>query len=461
MATYRKPVPARPLRIALISPRGPLYRHKTGIWKRSLRYAPLTLTTLAALIPEDLEAKVTLVDEGLEEVPEELEADLIGISAITGTAPRAYELADRFRKQSIPVVLGGVHPTLMPDEAQQHADAVVVGYAEESWPRLLDDFCSGGLKARYVQDPALSLAGLPYAKRELLTAGRYSLVQTIEATRGCLHGCEFCVVPTAWGGNLKRPVAEVIDEIRQMRTRRLLFLDLNLIADTDYAKELFGALIPLNLTWGGLVTTLITRDEELLNLIHQSGCRGLLLGFESLSPPALRETRKGFNLKQDYTALVKRLHERGIAVMGCFVFGFDHDADSTFAETVDFVQEVDIDLPRYAILTPFPATPLFKRLKHQGRILSEDWSLYDAQHVVFEPANMTPDHLFRGTEWAWKETYRYRSIFKRLAGARIQLPVTLAANLGYRFYARHLHRYYTCDWGRLPAPSTSAPAVPT
>jgi radical SAM superfamily enzyme YgiQ (UPF0313 family) len=324
-------------RILLISPRGPLYRHRTGIWKKSLRYAPLTLTTLASLIPADLEAEVSLIDEGIHDVDLTAEADLVGISAITGSAPRAYELADHFRRRGLPVVLGGVHPTLMPDEAAAHADSVVVGYAEDSWPQLLRDFAAGRLKARYDQAPNLSLANRPFPRREMLPARQYTTMNTIEATRGCIHHCEFCVVPAAWGQPLQRPVAEVVADIQQMGARRVLFLDLNLIADITYAKALFSALIPLKLTWGGLATTIIAWDEELLDLAARSGCRGLLIGFETLSPESLAEARKNFNMRRDYRQVIRRLHERGIAIQGTFVFGFDHDTPDVFAATFDFV----------------------------------------------------------------------------------------------------------------------------
>jgi radical SAM superfamily enzyme YgiQ (UPF0313 family) len=252
------------------------------------------------------------------------------------------------------------------------------------------------------------------------------------------------VVPTAWKQPLQRPVAEVIDEIRQMGARRLIFLDLNLIANRAYACELFRALEPLNIRWGGLTTTTIAHDDELLDLAARSGCRGLLLGFESLAPQSLHETHKAFNARRDYREVARRLHARGIAIQACFAFGFDHDTRDTFAATVEFAIDAHIDLPRYAILTPFPATPLYRRLKQEQRILHEDWSLYDGQHVVFQPATMTPAELLRGTEWAWKQTYRWSSIARRLLGARIQLPLALAANTGYRFYARNLARFYTC-----------------
>lgn len=438
-------MPPGSLRIALISPRGPLYRHGSGIWKKSMRYAPLTLTTLAALIPPELNADVTLVDEGVNDVDLNLEADLIGISIITGSAPRSYELADHFRRRGIPVVIGGVHATLMPDEAAAHADSVVVGYAEQTWPQLLRDFVAGQMRPRYDQGPDHTLVGLPFPRRELLPHSQYTMMNSFEATRGCIHNCEFCVVPTAWGTKpYQRPVGEIVAEIRATGARRLVFIDLNLIADPDYARELFTALTPLKLTWGGLATTKIAHDQDLLDLAARSGCRGLLLGFESLSQAALKGIGKGFNTRQDYHNVVRTVHDRKIAIFGCFIFGLDTDTKDTFAETVELVNETCIDLPRYAVVTPFPGTPLFHRLKAEGRILTEDWSLYDAQHVVFRPAQMTPDELWQGHEWAWKTTYGARSIAHRLMGSRVQLPVALATNLGYRFYAHNLHRFYNC-----------------
>ena len=442
---------ARPFRIALVSPRGPLYRHRGGAWKKQMRYAPLTLTTLAALVPDDVPTEVAIYDEGIADLPDTFDADLVGISAITGTAPRAYEIADRLRARGVPVVLGGVHPTLVPDEAQRHADAVVTGYAEDTWPELVRDAARGRLRDRYAQAPGLSLAGRPHPRRDLNPKGRFATAHTIEATRGCVHRCDFCVVPTAWGGALQRPVHEVVDDIRRMGARRLLFLDLNLVADPDYARALFEALVPLRLRWAGLATTLLAHDEPLLDLAARSGCRALLIGFESLSEATLASTHKRFNARREapeaaYRFVLDRMHRAGIAVMGCFVFGFDADDPDVFDRTAAFVHDACVDLPRYAVLTPFPGTPLYARLAAEGRILTDDWEQYDGQHVVFRPAQMTADALLRGTERAWKQTYSYRGIAHRLAGSRTQLPLALGTNLGYRYYAHRLHEFYTCDW---------------
>jgi radical SAM superfamily enzyme YgiQ (UPF0313 family) len=436
------------VRIVLISPKGPLYRHRGGIFRKSLRYMPLTLTTLAALVPEELEADLRLIDEGIEEVDTAaVEADLVGLTVITGTAMRAYELAARFRDRGIPVVLGGPHVTLVPEDAQPHADSIVVGYAEESWPELLRDFAAGGLRRRYDQRPGLSLAGMPLPRRDLLPRSRYLTDDVFEATRGCIHKCDFCVVPTAWGQKpFQKPVEEVVADIRQKGARKLIFVDLNLIADRDYAARLFEALIPLKVQWYGLATVMLADDERLLALAERSGCKGILMGLESISRENLRESKKGFNSPERFTEVVEKLHRHGIALQGCFVFGMDHDTPETFLETARFAVEARIDLPRFAVVTPFPGTSLFQRLEREGRILTRNWELYDGQHVVFQPAGMTVEQLQLGIESAWRHAYSVPSIVKRLAASPSPLPVRIGTNLGYRFYARNLHRFYNCDW---------------
>ena len=451
-----------PLRIALISPKGPLYRRASGIFRKSLRYMPLTLPTLAALVPQELGAEVLCIDEGIDEVDDQLDADLIGMTVITGTAPRAYELSAHFRRRGIPVVLGGPHVTLVPDDAQPHADSIVVGYAEEAWPRLLNDFVAGTLRPRYTQSPTLSLAGSPPPDRDYLPRKRYVTSHVFEATRGCVHSCSFCVVPSAWGRTpLQKPIAEVVDDIRRQQARRLIFVDLNLIADRDYAEQLFAALIPLEVQWYGLATTSLGDDLPLLDLAARSGCRGLLMGLESVSAGSLRRISKGFNQPETYPRLVARLHERQIALQGCFVFGLDDDEPDIFLRTARFAVESRIDLPRYAILTPFPGTPLFQRLEEQGRILTRDWELYDGQHVVFQPQRMTMSQLQRGAEEAWKYTYRWSNIVRRLRSTAAPLPVALLTNLGYRFYAHRLHRFYTCDWMSPSFPARGPASKPT
>jgi radical SAM superfamily enzyme YgiQ (UPF0313 family) len=449
------------VRIALVSPKGPLYRHRGGIFKRSLRYAPLTLTTLAAYVPPELGAEIEILDEGIADVdPDAVRADVAGLTVITGNAPRAYELADRLRTRGVKVVLGGPHPTLVPDEAQAHADAVVVGYAEETWPALLRDLAAGTMARRYVQRPGLGLAGLPVPRRDLLPEDRYFTRAVFEATRSCAHDCEFCVAPAAWGRHqYQKPVEDVVADIRGWGARKVLFIDLNLVSDPRYAARLFEALVPLRIRWYGLATTLIALDRDLLALAARSGCGGLLMGLESLCEASLGQTRKGFNDPEAYRDMVADLHRHRIALMGCFAFGLDGDTPDVFDRTARFAIEAAIDLPRFAIVTPFPGTPLHRRLDSEGRILTRDWSLYDAQHVVFRPKNMSPEALQQGHERAWRRAYTWRAIASRLLRARVDPHLTLAANVGYRFYARNLHRFYSCDWFLGLGPERRAPAA--
>ena len=434
------------IRVALVSPKGPLYRKRSGIFSQSLRYMPLTLPTLAALIPSDLDIELVCVDEGIEEVDLDLDVDLVGLTVITGTAPRAYELSAHFRSRGITTVLGGPHVTLAPDDAQPHADSIVVGYAEATWPQLLYDFASGELSPRYKQDAHFDIAQSPIPDRSVLPRRKYVTSDVFEATRGCIHSCTFCVVPSAWGRTpFQKPIEDVVRDITQHGAKRAIFIDLNIIAERRYAKELFTALKPLNLKWYGLATTLLCDDIPLLDLAAESGCRGLLMGLESISTANLASSQKRFNDPDSYGTVVSRLHERNISLQGCFVFGLDEDQPTIFEETAELAVDLKIDLPRFAILTPFPGTPLFDQLDSQGRILTENWELYDGQHVVFEPKNMTVQQLQDGNERAWKIAYRWDNIARRLTTTGQPL-VSALTNYGYRRYGNNLSKFYNCDW---------------
>lgn len=430
------------MKIVLIMPRGALYRHRTGVFKKAIRYAPLTLTTLASLVPKELNAEIEIYDEGITEIPSKIDADIVGITAITGTALRAYAIADGLRQQGIPVVLGGVHPTLMPEEAALHADAVVTGFAEESWPQLLKDFRARKMKKLYTQSSSLSMESLPVPRRELLKSKGYVTIDSVQATRGCVNECDFCIVPVAWGRRMYfRPVQDVVTELASIKSKYVLFVDVSPIENVKYAKELYKAMIPLKKIWVSPATIRMADDPELLSLAYLSGCRGLLIGFESVSQQTLKSMGKHFNSAEKYKVQVKRLHDHGIAIQACLVFGFDGDDKSVFEKTVEFVDKLNLDLPRYTVYTPFPGTPIHQKLKKENRIIETNWSLYDAQHVVFRPALMSAEELQNGLHWAWKQSYTHRSIARRLAGARCLLRYMVPANYAYRFYANNLDRY--------------------
>jgi radical SAM superfamily enzyme YgiQ (UPF0313 family) len=350
------------LNIRLIMPDARIHKLKLGPLDLSFREAPLTLTTLAALVPESIKAKIRIVDMSVgQAVPYDRRYDLVGISLLTGTAPQGYAIADQFLKTGTTVVLGGVHVTLMPEEASRHSSAIVVGFAEQTWPLLLQDFAHNRLKKIYsAKQPELS--GLPAARRDLQKNFGYMVPNTVFATRGCRGGCEFCSVPAAKFGWHKRPVGEVIDEIRQIRSRRIAFNDVHLTEDTDYAKELFSAMIPLRKKWGGLASTRVADDLELLMLMRKSGCRFLLIGFESSHDAALAYMQKGGSRIAMFRNVVQRLHDLEIIIQGCFIFGTDQDEKKVFRDTVDFVNELKIDIPRDAHYNPDPNTVHYRRL---------------------------------------------------------------------------------------------------
>jgi len=428
------------MKILLIMPDAHMHKLRVGAHVRSMREAPLSLTTLAALVP-DPDIEWTLVDGSVDPIPLDAEADLVGISVITGNARLAYRIADHFRCRKIPVVLGGVHVSILPGEATVHADSIVIGMAERVWPWLIADFRRGKMEKVYHDSapPLDVLEGVPAPRRDLQRQSGYMMPNTVHATRGCKRVCDFCTVPVVWPHYLRRPVADVVRDIRNVRGRYFCFNDVSLVDDVDYAKELFQAITPLRKKWGGLATVEVARHPELLAVMEKSGCVYLLLGFESVNQSNLYDIRKGFNKAEDYRQVMAELHGHGITVQGCFVFGLDEDGPAVFAETVQQVLDLKVDIPRYSIYTPYPGTPLFNRLLAEKRILSFNWDDYDTMHVVFQPAKMTPDELYDGFKWAYRETFRLNHVLRRVAGFRLVSLVNVIGNLTYRIFVRRLY----------------------
>lgn len=441
------------LKIALLAPAGAMHRY-SGSFGKSLHYAPLTLTTLAALIPEDIEAEVRIYDETAEKIPLDIDAELIGITCITGTAPRCYAYADYFRKKGKTVAMGGVHPSMLPDEAALHADVVFTGFSEQTFPQFIRDYVKGEYKKFYRQNADYTIEGKPIPKRELLKANRYITTKTVEAIRGCCHTCSFCAYPAAFGKPVyKRPVKEVVAEIEALNTKHVLFPDVNLITDRAYAIELFTALIPLKVIWLGLVTSSVGIDDELMTVFRKSGCKGLLIGFESITQESQQYIHKGVNKVDSYVELMEKLHDNGILVQGCFAFGGDEEDESVFDRTVEMIIKAKIDLPRYSILTPFPQTAYYRQLEEEGRIIERNWAMYDVQHCVFTPKLMTREQLEAGTDRAWRDTYSNSNIFKRLAPFKHSPWLSLPLNMGYKGYADKWHKFtreVMCDNSDIP-----------
>lgn len=441
------------LKIALLAPAGAMHRY-SGSFGRSLHYAPLTLTTLAALVPEDVDAEVKIYDETAEKIPLNIDAELIGITCITGTAPRCYTYADYFRKMGKTVFIGGVHPSMLPEEAASHADVVFTGFSEQTFPQFIHDYIKGEYRSIYRQNDDFTIVGRPTPRRELLKSNRYITTKTVEAIRGCCHTCSFCAYPAAFGRTVyKRPVKEVVAEIEALNTKHVVFPDVNLITDRQYALELFNAIIPLKIIWLGLVTSSVGIDDELISVFRKSGCKGLLIGFESITQESQSYIHKGVNKVDSYITLMERLHDNGILVQGCFAFGGDEEDVSVFDRTVEMVIKAKIDLPRYSILTPFPQTGYYLQLEKEGRITERNWAMYDVQHCVFKPRKMTAEQLMEGTDRAWRSTYSTGNIMKRLAPFTNSPWLSVPLNLGYKGYADKWHRFtreVMCDNSDIP-----------
>lgn len=441
------------LKIALLAPAGAMHRY-SGSFGKSLHYAPLTLTTLAALVPEELDAQVVIYDETAEKIPLEIDAELIGITCITGTAPRCYAYADYFRKKGKTVFMGGVHPSMLPQEAAQHADVVFTGFSEQTFPQFLYDYKKGCHQKFYHQNSDFTIAGRPTPRRELLNSKRYITTKTVEAIRGCCHTCSFCAYPAAFGRCVyKRPVKEVVAEIEALHTKHVTFPDVNLITDRAYAIELFTALIPLKIMWLGLVTSSVGIDDELMTVFRKSGCKGLLIGFESITQESQQYIHKGVNKVDSYVTLMEKLHDNGILVQGCFAFGGDEEDESVFDRSVEMIIKAKIDLPRFSILTPFPQTEYYRQLEREGRIIERNWAMYDVQHCVFTPKRMTKEQLEAGTDRAWRATYATGNIMKRLAPFTHSPWLSLPLNLGYKGYADKWHKFtreVMCDNSDIP-----------
>ena len=380
---------------------------------------PLVFAILAGLTPPDIE--LSLFDERLEPIPADHETELVALTVETYTARRAYQIAANYRRRGIPVVMGGHHPTLLPDEVLRYADSVVIGDAEAVWQQLLADAERGKLQQIYrsTEPPSLDnlvldrsiFAGKSYRSRSQLLA-------PVQFGRGCRFACEFCSVHAFYGSKVRhRPIADVVGEIEGLRRRHILFVDDNLLVDTSQAKELFHAIRPLNVQWGCQVSIDTAHDDQLMDLMAKSGCFSAVIGFESLNQDNLKQMNKGWNLKHsDYSTAIRKFQDRGIMIYASFLFGYDHDTVDTFDKTAEFAIRSKFSLVDLRVLTPTPGSRLYHRLLKENRLLSERWWLdpdYRYGDAIFQPRRMTPNELTEGCRRARRLVYSYKSILQR------------------------------------------------
>jgi len=401
---------------------------------RTFRFSLLSLLTVAAETPRAV--RLRIVDEQVDEIPWGEPWDLVGITAMTAAAPRAYEIARRFRADGVPVVLGGMHATFLADEALGHVDAVCIGDAEGVWPRIVEDARAGNLQRVYRAGCPPTLAGLAPLPRHLLPRRRYGTVQAVQATRGCPNRCAFCAVSAYHGGvQRRRPVEEVAAEVAALPERFFIFVDDSLTADAEYARRLFAALRPLGKLWVGQATLAIADDPALVRTAAEAGCVGLFVGLETFSRRNLRSVDKGFNRVEDYRRRVRFLHAHGIGVEAGIVFGFEGDDAGVFRRTLRLLDDLEIDMVQVSILTPLPGTPFGEKMA--ARVFDREWSHYDYHHAVFHPARMTAAQLQAGHDWITREFYRPRRIARRLARLARRtrmwrsLPFAATINLAY------------------------------
>jgi radical SAM superfamily enzyme YgiQ (UPF0313 family) len=423
-------------RLLLIHPAAD--KDRFGLRRRRRSSVPqLNLPLLAAHADDRFD--VQIVDENIEDIDLDGRADLVGISIMTPTALRGYEIADACRRRGIPVVIGGMHAFFMREEAAQHADTLVVGEAEYSWNRLLDDFLAGHMEKTYSSEKLHDLAGLPKPRLDLLKRGAYTFYNIMETGRGCPHHCHYCSVTQFWGNKFRfRPVPEVIEEMKSLPPGDIVFIDDNMFGHPSRAKELFEAMIPLKRHWYGQGDLRLARDRELLDLANRAGCKWIFVGLETTDPENLKAMGKhSLNRGGDFGSAIATIQKAGINLFASFIVGMDHDDKTVFDHTLDFCIANRIGGANFYILTPLPGTQLFHEMESAGRLLHKNWSRYDTNHVVFEPTGMSQTDLLEGYIRLYRQFYSVSSIARRIAAKGRDLPEMLALNIGRRINFRH------------------------
>ena len=424
------------MKILLIYPRDYAYKYHNSAHKKAINYPGLTMVTLAGLVPKELKAEVNILDEGVDDTPINFNVDIIAISVLTSSSKRAYEIAVESRKRGVYVVLGGYHVSYNYEEAKKYADTVIVGQADETWPQFLLDYRSGAPKEKYIQKKAPNVENLPWPRWDLLKKNKYINCRTIQISRGCPNNCKFCTVSNNMFPGNNRPIDKVIEEIKYFESKRIVFLDPNFFANQEYAVKLIKKITPLKIKWACLSTVNIGGNLDILKLLKESGCYGVLIGLETVCQDNIDSMNKRHNNVNYYKEYIENFHTFGISVLACYVLGFDNDNHETFKNTVDFIKESGIDLVRFSALTPFPGTPLYQELDKQGRILNKNWEDYDFQNIVFKPKLLTPQELKKGLEYCWEETYKIKGVLRRALMAKQNKLLTLILNLGFKYMYR-------------------------
>ncbi len=426
------------MRILFVVPGWP----KGRLWgELGFKFPSLSLAALAAVTPDV--HQIALWDENIQPREPVAPVDLVAITAMTPQAPRAYAIADSFRLRGIPVVMGGFHASVLPEEALSHVDAVVVGEGEGVWPRLLEELQRGEMARFYTADSLMVMADLPRPRRTLFKGKRYLFTNTLQTTRGCPFDCEFCSVTAFYGRKYRtRPVAGVLAELEELRKKNsfVFFVDDNLVGNRAYALELFAGMKGMGLKWLSHAPIDFGRDPELLRAAGDSGCLGLFVGFESLNQETLAAMGKVTNLAASYGDDARAFRDHGIGILGSFVLGCDGDTPELFPRLLRFCEEARLEAAIFPILTPFPGTKIRDRLEAQGRITSNAWEDYDMGHVTFRPQGMTAQELQEGHDQLNRSFYSFGSIYRRLFKLHRSVQVFGPMNIGFRSAIRNCRK---------------------
>lgn len=427
-------------KIALISP---AYRTKMLENIRVLALPPLNLAIIAAHTPAEYDVRI--IDQAFDDIDYDMDVDLVGITCMTPLAPKAYDISNEFRKRGVPVVLGGIHPSMMSEEASQYADAVVIGEGEEIWPGILKDFENGRLQKIYTVDSRPDITNLPAPRRDLFDNDYF--VQTVQTSRGCPHNCKFCSVTLFNGGQYRmRAIDKVIEEIENLDQKRIFIIDDNIIGSgkrcIDRAFRLFDRLQHTGKQWGGQTCLNIVEHDGLLEAAARSGAKAFLIGFESLQQQTLSSMNKNMNLRpntKNFKEAIKKIQAHGIAIIGGFIFGADEDTMETFDRTLEFITDSGIDAVQLSIQTPLPGTRLYQELDANSRLLltdyPRDWEAYNIFEPVFQPANMSPEELYHGLIEAYKQVASFRHSLPR--GLKTLFRTRSLFSTGISFFWNH------------------------
>jgi len=431
------------VRVELINPNNPTnaanipFLQKGLLSRTAKAYSPpLNLVMIAAYTPPNIDVSIT--DECVSPIDFEKDVDLVGLTAYTNSASRAYEIADAFRRRGVTVVMGGVHASNLPGEALEHCDAVVVGEAEGAWEQLMLDFSRGQLKRVYQNNRLASLKGLPIPRRDLLTPDDYVTINTVQTTRGCPHNCSFCSVTRFNGRTYRfRPISDVVREIESLPSRNVFIVDDNIMSNRLRTTKLFEALTPLGLRWGSQCTISIARDPKMLELAARSGCIGLAIGFESFCKESLNGAHKRFNRPDQYYEGIETIKSYGILIWGSFVLGFDEDDEANLEKTLWSAKRSKLDFACFNFLTPLPGTDVYEALERDGRLTSKNWADYNMANLVFRPIRVTDRVLKEKVRKAWLEFYSLKALIHRLglSWGKIRMFIWLV-NLALCFYTR-------------------------